>query len=180
MFIIRDMVVDDVEAIAGIHTQSWQSAYRGILLDSYLDGSLCDEHLTIWQERLSKPVAEHIGLVALSGSSIVGFAFAFVDHDKRWGTLLDNLHVHPECQGQGIGTKLLIGLTNSLLQRTPQGGIYLEVFEENHRARRYYEKLGAEVIERSVADAPGGGKVAEWLYAWPLVEQLNTVLRNQN
>ena len=52
-------------------------------------------------------------------------------------------------------------------------GIYLWVFEANYRTRKFYERLGANLIERSVTDAPGGGKVAEWRYAWESVIHLN-------
>jgi len=52
-------------------------------------------------------------------------------------------------------------------------GLYLWVYELNTRTRAYYERLGAQPIERAVIPAPGGGTVAEWRYAWPDVELLH-------
>ena len=77
----------------------------------------------------------------------------------------------PECRGGGTGTKLLYALTERLA-RAPAAGIHLWVFDGNVRTRRYYERLGAAVIERQEAPAPGGGMVAEWRYAWHSVDDL--------
>ena len=52
-------------------------------------------------------------------------------------------------------------------------GLYLWVYELNTRTRAYYERLGAQPIERAVIPAPGGGTVSEWRYVWPDVEVLH-------
>ena len=180
MLTIRGISESDVTIIAELHARSWQASYRGILHDDYLDGPIFEERFTVWRERLSNPDPEYLGLIALSDASVVGFAFAFEAHHDRWGTMLDNLHVAPEVRGQCIGTRLLAALADELLRRRTAGGIYLWVFEANHRARRYYERLGAEAVERCVIDAPGGGTVAEWLYAWGTIGELNAAIAAQS
>ena len=82
----------------------------------------------------------------------------------------------PDSRGQGVGTRLLAALTEVLLRRGVEDGVHLWVYEANHRTRRYYEKLDAKAMQRTVSDAPGGGKVAEWLYAWPSVRQLSAAV----
>jgi predicted N-acetyltransferase YhbS len=168
---IRAFQPADVEAVAALHARSWRTAYRGILDDKYLDGPIVPERREFWRERLARPGADHVSLLAVDDGTAVGFAFALVDHDPVWGTLLDNLHVSPERRGGRIGTKLLYALTERLARRSTEG-IHLWVFEGNVRTRRYYERLGAAVIERQEAPAPGGGMVAEWRYAWRSVDDL--------
>ena len=170
---IRASQPADVEAVAHLHARSWRTAYRGILDDTYLDGPIVPERREFWRERLARPSAEHIGLLAVDDDTAVGFAFALADHDPIWGTLLDNLHVAPEHRGGAIGTKLLYALTEQL-GRGATGGIHLWAFEGNVRTRRYYERLGAAAIKRQEAPAPGGGIVAEWLYAWRTIERLRS------
>jgi GNAT superfamily N-acetyltransferase len=172
---IREIRSGDVEAVAGLHARSWRTAYRGILDDKYLDGPIVSERREFWRERLARPNADHIGLVAVDDHTAVGFAFALCDYDPVWGTLLDNLHVAPERRGGAIGTKLLYALTERAAERSTNG-IHLWVFEGNVRTRRYSERLGAEVIERQEAPAPGGGLVAEWLYAWPAIGTLRSAV----
>lgn len=167
---IRPIQPTDVEAVADLHARSWQTAYRGILDDSYLDGPIVAERRAFWREQLARPAADHIGLLALENGAVVGFAFALRDHDPVWGTLLDNLHASPERRGHGIGTQLLLALTGELARSS--AGIHLWAFEGNVRTRRYYERLGAAAIERQEAPAPGGGMVAEWRYAWRSVQDL--------
>jgi len=168
---IRAFQPADVEAVAALHARSWRTAYRGILDDKYLDGPIVPERREFWRERLARPGADHVGLLAVDDGTAAGFAFALVDHDPVWGTLLDNLHVAPGRRGGRIGTKLLYALTERLARRSTEG-IHLWVFEGNVRTRRYYERLGAAVIERQEAPAPGGGMVAEWRYAWRSVDDL--------
>jgi hypothetical protein len=61
-------------------------------------------------------------------------------------------------------------------EQCPGQWLYLWVFEANARTRAFYERLGAIVLERAVVEAPGGGSVAEWRYAWPDVNALCRVL----
>jgi hypothetical protein len=36
-----------------LHTDNWRRYYRGAYLDSYLDGDVATERLTVWTERRS-------------------------------------------------------------------------------------------------------------------------------
>ena len=178
MLYTRQITASDSTAIARIHALSWRDSYRGILRDSYLDGPIFEERLAVWNKRLQSPSLGDIGFLALFETKPVGFTFACASHDAHRGTFLDNLHVLPEERGKGIGTKLLGALTESLLSKGYEEGIYLWVFEKNHRTRKFYERLGAKAIEHTVIDAPGGGKVAEWLYAWESLSHLNKAVNS--
>jgi len=84
--------------------------------------------------------------------------------------------VDPFFCGRGIGSELLKELSKLLLSRRGNGGLYVWAFEYNHRARKLYRRLGAVAVERAEAEAPGGGVVAEWRYAWPPVERLRDAI----
>jgi len=169
---LRGMGPQDAEPVAGLHTESWRSTYRGILRDAYLDGPLRDEHRALWLARMARPAADAVGLVAHDGDALVGFAFALDRHHETWGAFLENLHVRPGGRGRGIGTRLLRGLSDRLLRDSKDAGLYLWAFEGNVRTRRYYERLGGVAVERAESHAPGGGVVPEWLYRWRSVAQL--------
>ena len=173
MLELRAIRNGDEAVIAQLHAASWRDSYRGILSDAYLDGDLVAERRTVWRGRLDNPQPGALGLLALSGSAAVGFAFAFGGADRRLGTLLDNLHVLPSRRGAGVGTRLLHELSGQL----PRGALHLWVYAQNTRARAYYERLGARELEQDSADTPEGGKVAACLYAWPDVALLHRLTR---
>ncbi len=173
MLDIRPVTARDAEILAQLHTESWRSAYRGILRDEYLDGDIGAERQTLWQSRLQCPTPGQFGLLALCDDVAVGFAFAVAGADARWGTLLDNLHVRPGQRGGGVGTKLLHAVTEHVMTYCPEEGLFLWVYELNTRTRAFYERLGAQKIERAEITAPDGGTVAEWLYVWPQIDVLH-------
>ncbi len=173
MLEIRLVIAGDAEIIAHLHAESWRDSYRGMLSDTYLDGDILSERQAVWRARLQHREPGNVGLLAFSGTTAVGFAFAFPRAHRRWGTLLDNLHVLPGRRGSGVGTRLLHRLTGHLLMHHPGEGLFLWVYERNVRTRGYYERLGAQQIERAETAAPGGGTVTEWLYAWPDIDVLN-------
>jgi GNAT superfamily N-acetyltransferase len=54
---------------------------------------------------------------------------------------LDHLYVHPRAQGHGVGTRLL-----EWVKRARPTGIDLWVFQENARARSFYETHGFRLV----------------------------------
>jgi ribosomal protein S18 acetylase RimI-like enzyme len=165
--IIRPINGNDIAAVASVHAASWRSAYRGILRDDFLDGDLDSNRVSLWEKRLSPLPPEHFGYLALEAEQPIGFAFAFGAHDPQWGTQIDNLHVLPRFKSRGLGRRLLAELCEHARAAHPHAGLYLWVYEQNTAARGFYESLGSEPVERVVIQAPGGGEVAEWRYAWP-------------
>jgi ribosomal protein S18 acetylase RimI-like enzyme len=175
--IIRPINSNDVAAIAAIHSASWRSAYRGMLREDFLNGDLESNRVQLWKKRLTLMPPEHFGYLAINSGEAIGFAFAFADYDPRWGTQVDNLHVLPNFKGQGLGKGLLTNLCEYAQATYPQSGLYLWVYEQNAAARAFYESLDGESVERAVVQAPGGGEVAEWRYAWPNAMRILAALR---
>src|SRR5438067_584540 len=97
----------DVDAVAALHADSWRRHYRGAYLDSFLDGDVLADRLAVWTERLSHSANGRFTIVAEYDDSIVGFAHTILDDDRRWGALLDNLHVTHRLKANGIGTGLM-------------------------------------------------------------------------
>jgi ribosomal protein S18 acetylase RimI-like enzyme len=162
----------DAQAVARLHSDSWKSAYRGILRDDYLNTLVYPDREALWETRLANPGSAGFGFVAENGDRLVGFAYAVPHHHPTWGTLLDNLHVAPDMKSRGLGRALLRLVCDEQVRRWPADGLHLLVFEENTNARGFYGQLGAEARERVLIQAPDGGQVAEWLYTWPSAHAL--------
>ena len=166
MITYREALPTDAESIAHLHTLSWQHAYRGILTDQYLDHEALDDRRNVWRERFASPADNQYILTAVEDHQIKGFICLYHNHDEQWGSLVDNLHVRKEHKGQGIGTGLLQRAARWVSQLDRHPGLHLWVFEQNLAARRFYDKLGAESVERVVKDNPGGGNAVSLRYVW--------------
>lgn len=157
---------DDAPGIAALHADSWRFAYRGAYSDEYLDGPVFEDRARVWSERLASAPANQYVVLAEDRGALIGFACAYGDDDETWGTLVDNLHVRPDRHGRGIGKRLLAEVAGWCLTEYPAGGLYLWVLEQNSRARRFYEYLGAKDVETKSSVPPGGGTTLAHRYVW--------------
>ncbi len=164
--IFREAGRADAGGIAALHADSWRHAYRGILLDSFLDGDILQERSALWEQRLALPAANQFVWVAETDGEIKGLVCIYGAADARWGSLIDNLHVSRELKGQGIGKALMRTAAQWIHRHYPAAGMYLWVYEANARARRFYESLGAANVENILKENPGGGTASSFRYAW--------------
>jgi len=163
---LRPALASDAQSIARLHAESWRTAYRGIYRDEYLDGDVVEERTTVWAQRFASPAENQFVTLATEGDDLLGFVCAYGDVDARWGTLVDNLHVRLDQQGRGIGRCLLAAAATWSRERYPAAPLHLWVLDANAKARRFYERLGAQPQESALSEPPGGGSVTGWRYAW--------------
>jgi GNAT superfamily N-acetyltransferase len=163
---LRQAVTSDAETIAALHSESWRSAYRGILSDEYLDKVIFDERKNYWQGSLNTPNPERrYVLVAEQVGETVAFVSVFLDEEPAYGALLHNLHVRPNLKGQGLGKLLMNEAAEwTLLQNVKQ--MHLWVFEANNEARKFYEVLGGKVVEEKVMSVVGNVERKVLRYFW--------------
>ena len=157
-FVIRDVRSEgDADAIAAVHAESWRTAYRGILSDAYLDGPIDAERRRLWRARCADQAPATV--VACNGDMVVGFACAFAEEDTRWGSRLDNLHVLPSHQRQGLAPRLLYAVADRLTAIAPE--------VVNQAARATYESLGGRLTERGLRTGADGTTAPALRYTWP-------------
>ena len=140
---IRAAVDADAAAIGRLHVRAWQSAYRGVMPDEYLDGLQPEERAAMWTSRISRADVSPLLVAELAGE-VVGFA----DFGRAWRASdppdageLYAINLDPAHWGKGIGRTLLreavarlgaLGFTEAVLWVVPG----------NVRARSLYESEG--------------------------------------
>lgn len=147
---IRAATFADADAIAALHAASWRSAYRGILSDETLGPALDQERRTHWRDALVNLGPRDIVLLAED----LAFIAVWDEGDPGFGAYLDNLHVHPDRRGGGIGRRLM-GVAAERLAAQGERRLYLWVFDANVRTIEFYRRLGGEIVERGVAEVDG-------------------------
>jgi ribosomal protein S18 acetylase RimI-like enzyme len=95
--------------------------------------------------------------VAVAEGQVVGFLAVSTGVGASW---IDHLYVRPDHVGRGIGSRLLDAALRELAQP-----IRLYTFQENQRARRFYERRGFTAIV--FGDGSGNEeRCPDVLYEW--------------
>jgi ribosomal protein S18 acetylase RimI-like enzyme len=172
---IRDARVEDAEAIARVHVDSWRTTYRGIVPQEFLDSLSYEGRAQNWRAGLAnKPQPQEswrrIGDIALVGEDpagrIVGFANGGAirgDHPPYDGELY-SIYLLQEHQGKGLGRRLFVLLAQRL-QAAGYRSMLLWALKDNP-ACRFYEGLGGVVAFEVVIDI-AGNRLDEVAYGWP-------------
>lgn len=129
---VRPAVLSDAPAVASVHVRTWQSAYRGLVPDSELDALSVEQRTAMWQRAIPRGGV----WVALVNGEVVGFVAVGPSDEPDAAFKLYAIYVLPSAAGTGLGH----GLARAALKG--QQDVILWVFEENPRARRFYEQLG--------------------------------------
>ena len=150
---LRPAVRADAPAIADLHVASWRAAYRGIYSDQFLDQEAPAERLGFWTGILAGD-AFRIALVAEEAGTIIGICLALKDEEHGFDALIETLHVAPDRRGGRLGAVLLCTVVSDLIAAGCKTA-FLWVFQNNHPARRFYERLGAEVQDAGTFEVYG-------------------------
>jgi hypothetical protein len=164
---IVSAVPEDAAAIAALHIESWRSAYRNLIPDTFLAAPVVEDRLRLWTARMA---ADDEGprsvMKAMHGPLMVGFACVVRDADPAWGPLLDNLHVKPAFKGLGIGRDLFLAARGWAAAVATGRPMHLWVIEDNAGARRFYDRQGGVVVERQIVEVTDGISTPALRYVW--------------
>jgi ribosomal protein S18 acetylase RimI-like enzyme len=155
---LRTAAAEDAEQIAALHVDSWRRNYRGAYADAFLDGDVTAERRAVWSQRLSSSTYRDASATILAEQEdrLAGFIHVVFDHDRLWGSLVDNLHVVHDQRRMGIGSRLLSGGAQAIRDRAIGTAMYLWVLQQNTRAQAFYRAQGGTCVETAPTALPGG------------------------
>lgn len=159
---------DDALAVARVHVLSWQSAYRSLLPDDYLDQLRPEDRAERYDFATIDPQKPRT-IVAEEDGHILGFATTAPsrDSDTADNGELYALYVDPTQWGCGIGVALLAAARAHLAQAGFRDAI-LWVLDGNLRAERFYQRDGWVSDGAHRTDTVWGVTVEEVRYLRPL------------
>jgi L-amino acid N-acyltransferase YncA len=163
---VRRATERDVEGIARVHVASWQSAYRGIMPDAFLDGLRVENRAAMWRRVLGDLADRHVVFVAESPEEgVVGFASAgpTIDETLPYDGELHAIYLLASVQGHGLGRRLVRAVAAELAARGVRS-LCLWVLADNP-SRGFYERLGGRAVGAKTEEI-GGATLDEIAYGW--------------
>ncbi|MEU1042026.1 GNAT family N-acetyltransferase [Streptomyces sp. NPDC005551] len=134
----------DCHRVAEIRVRGWQSAYRGLVPQPYLDALDVAEEVARRRMFFDRGGDGVVNVVAEWDGEVVGWACHGPCRDGETPTgdaELYALYVHPDRFGGGAG-RALLGASVARCAAAGHPRMLLSVLRENHRARRFYERSG--------------------------------------
>lgn len=135
---IRAATTDDIAAICRFGEEHIPPLYTPLI-----GAEAANDQLRFWTEtQITRAVTRNLMVVATRDDKIVGVGqrgrrdpTADSDH------VIYKLYLHPGVRGQGIGPRLIEALSRQI----DADKIYIEHFQANERAARFYEREGFTV-----------------------------------
>ncbi|HEX5377747.1 MAG TPA: GNAT family N-acetyltransferase [Phenylobacterium sp.] len=142
--ILRRAVADDAGGIARVHRQAMR-----VSLSFLPELHTPEQDLRFMRERLMTQNEVWVAEVAGEVAGYVAFHEGWIDH----------LYVHPDHQARGLGPRLLAKAMEDGTERR------LWTFQQNARARAFYEKRG--FVAEEFTDGEGNEeKTPDVRYVW--------------
>lgn len=152
---------DDKFAVSRIYEEGWRFAYKDIIPQAYLE-RIPSGH---WVPYLDKEDVHT--LVLIENDIFVGTSSycksRFSDFDN-FGEII-SIYFLPEYIGKGYGKQLLNAVVAELA-KLGYRDIFLWALEENHRARKFYEKAGFISSNNYLDDNIGGKELRQIQYCY--------------
>jgi len=163
-WVLRRATGSDAPAVAAMHVRSWQTAYRGIVPDAFLDGmdvgSRADRY-SFDRSRAGDPET----WIAEDGDGVVGMVTVSPSRDEDLPGLgeVQALYVAPARWRSGTGSALM-----AEAERRLTGAGFTEallwVLEDNAGGRRFYEAAGWNADGKTKTLDIGGRELVEVRY----------------
>ena len=145
---IRRAEPRDAAAIAGVHAQSWQGAYGGIIPFKALTAMIGRRGTAWWADAIRRAASV---LVVEIGGEVVGYATLGKNRARelpQQGEIYE-LYIRPEYQGIGLGSRLFSAARGKLAAHG-LSGLVVWALEDNFNATRFYAGAGGRDVAEGV------------------------------
>lgn len=138
--IIRQAREKDVMQIAEIMVEDWQTAYRGIMDDEYLDSLSAEQRYQIEIKRFQKYT------VASDNDEVLGYAWNEMTDNEVADCEIMALYVRYSMRKRGIG-KALMQNSMDCFREAGKKSMIIWCLKHNYESRKFYERMGGKVYK---------------------------------
>ena len=155
-FEVRPATLRDAKAIAEVHAESSQAAFKALLAGVEISPMPLDKRQAYWREAIE--FAEPQVLVALDAGKIVGFVGFDRSRDKGTPNTMGEIwaiYANPAYWGQGVGLALWDAAREGLIDEgCTQVSLWVPL--GNERALRFHDLAGFKREMTSIKTVPVG------------------------
>ena len=156
----------DAAAIAEIHVRAWQTAYRGMMDDAFLDALSVEQRVAQWRERLTAGRDDLHVWVADQEGEVVGFcSFGPSDEDDvpRRTAILHTIYVRPGLT-RASSAEPTPARAEQAMREAGYRHAVLWMLKQNANAGAFYERAGWRADGTERGESIGGRPVIEVRY----------------
>lgn len=166
----RPAVLEDAEAIARVHVESWKSTYKGIVADDYLASLKLEDRAEMWRKSLEQGNAAVF--VAEDEAGLCGFVAGggLREAIEGYDAELYAIYLLQDRQRRGLGRSLVRRLVESLAKEG-RTSMIVWVLEQNP-AVLFYRRLGGIQVARKRIEI-GGARLEELCFGWAGLDVLS-------
>ena len=166
MSLIRPAILEDAQAIARVHVDTWRTTYAGIVPDEHLAKLSYERSQARWQEHLAEHPEQAAYVAEEPPGRVVGFTSCGTIREPVGDVEgeLYGIYILKEFQGRGIGRSLVRQVALHLAE---QGFHSMALWAlKDNPACGFYERLGGSLAAERTIEI-GGKTLPEVAYAWP-------------
>ena len=155
--VVTPASLEDADAIARVHVESWQEAYRSLLPAGYLASLSIEQRAATWRRSLESGTPRL--LVARHDGELVGFIAFGPSRDEGAAASCGEvwaLYLAPSMWSRGAGRRLWLAALNRMLDQGCET-VSLWVIATNERAIRFYRAAGFRADAASLKEFTLGG-----------------------
>jgi ribosomal protein S18 acetylase RimI-like enzyme len=176
---LRDATPKDATALGDIFVEAWRREHAGLLPQEVLSARSAAQSAANWSRSLAEIAngerKDQFVLLALRGSRPVGLIVvgeqAAERSDGEGEVVL--IQVADAHRGSGVGATLMRAAARRLIERGV-GAMIVCVLEANASARRFYERMGGQLLAETREVEESGAWFPARLYRWPDLSHLRT------
>ncbi|AFY89422.1 GNAT family N-acetyltransferase [Chroococcidiopsis thermalis] len=165
--IIREANLNDVQAIARVHVDTWYTTYKGIIPESYLAKLSYQQREIAWQKIIEDTMSssQFVDVAENNSGEIIGFANSGKERtsDRTYKGELYAIYILAAYQRQGIGYKLTLSAVDKLSELGFNSMLVWVL--ANNPACGFYENIGGQKVYEKQIER-GGVMLKEIAYGW--------------
>ncbi|MBF0378016.1 MAG: GNAT family N-acetyltransferase [Desulfamplus sp.] len=142
---IRKANQNDIKSIAQIIVNAWQTAYSGIVKETYLKTIAKEKYIKIFTNNITNQL-EDIFVYCDANDNVLGFVSGKVAEDQINTAEIVGFYIEPKYQNQKIGKQLFKHIINFNKNERNVDKVFLWTLK-NAKNNEFYKKLNGKIQE---------------------------------
>lgn len=160
---IRRAVIEDAKGIAIVQVDTWQTTYKNLVPDAFLNQMTYESREPIWKDIIS---TQSVYVAETNDKQIIGYSNGGKEKSGKYPEYFGELYgiyILKAYQKKGLGRELLKAVVKDLLANDIHSMTVI-VFEEN-QSQLFYKALGGVKIDKGELEI-SEEKLKVVVYGW--------------